>query len=452
VKKYIYIIRTLISIFVTILFSFAYANSTFNNYSPATLEEKRMGNKVLQSIWDDHIVIKDIESQIYLKNLLKKLTLASDQPDRHYDIFLIKDDSINAFASWNGYIGVHNALITFSESESELAAIIAHEISHISQDHLKRHRDKIEKQKILTLGGIIASVMVNDENLNELIATTTIANDLQNQINYTREHEWEADNFSVKILEKTDFNIDGLGSFFNRIKEEKSAVEYLKTHPLNINRVANSQSRAENNKRNHLSSFDYETLKIRLKNSKELNLNLNNLDLDLYSKSYFSFQDNKLHEARKYVDRLLESNKNFSTLLLAGRIYGAQRQVRESEEFFFLASEILDNEVVRYYQSEMYLTNKKPLKALKLLKNFVKLNEPLAYTEILLGQIYLNLSEQDRFQFHTGNSELIKGRHEVAIKHYSLAQTLTQNKDFYDLLDSKIKLVDEEKELLKIKD
>jgi len=208
--KKIFIIVLQLAFFISAAFSFSIPST----YSTDSLDERRLGNRVLQSIWDSKSVIKDMESQIYIKELGQDLVNKSNQPKRHYDFFLLEDDSVNAFASWNGYVGVHDALVLFSDNESELASILAHEISHITQEHLKRYQDKSAKQKILTVGGIIASVLVKNSELTEAIATTTIANDLQNQINYTREHEWEADNFSVNILEKTDFNIDGLGSFF----------------------------------------------------------------------------------------------------------------------------------------------------------------------------------------------------------------------------------------------
>ncbi len=424
--KKIFIIFLHFAFFISAAFSFSIPST----YSTDSLDERRLGNKVLQSIWGSKSVIKDMESQIYIKDLGQDLVNKSNQPKRHYDFFLLEDDSVNAFASWNGYVGVHDALVLFSDNESELAAILAHEISHITQEHLKRYQDKSAKQKILTVGGIIASVLVKNSELTEAIATTTIANDLQNQINYTREHEWEADNFSVNILEKTDFNIDGLGSFFKRMEGDNSTTDYLRTHPLNVDRVANSQSRAEKFKRSHKSSFDYETMKIRLQTSDNRGINLEDPKTNLYSKAY----------------------NYFSSLILAGRVYGELEQVPKAEKFFESARKHRDNEVVRYFLAEMYIANNEPSKAIKLLKNFTRLNKTSVFSETLLADAYLKISAQDRYQFHRGNSEVLKGNHEEAIKHFNLAKNLTQNKDFFDLIDSRVKFIDEEKRLLEIKD
>jgi len=446
--KKIFILVLCFAFSISTAFSFSIPSA----YSIDSLDERRLGNQVLQSIWSSKSVIEDMESQIYIKELGQDLVKKSNQPKRHYDFFLLEDDSVNAFASWYGYVGVHDALVLFSDNESELAAIFAHEISHITQEHLKRYQDKSAKQKILTVGGIIASVLVKNSELTEAIATTTIANDLQNQINYTREHEWEADNFSVNILEKTDFNIDALGSFFKRMEGDNSTTDYLRTHPLNVDRVANSQSRAEKVKRSHKSSFDYETMKIRLQTSDNRGENLEDSKANLYSKAYKYLLSKEFARASEYVEELLKINQDFSSLILAGRIHGELKQEAKAEKFFEFARKHRDNEVVRYFQAEMYIVNNEPSKAIKVLKNFTRLNKTSVFSETLLAEAYLKISAQDRYQFHRGNAEVLKGNHEQAIKHFNLAKNLTQNKDFFDLVDSRAKFVDEEKRLLEIKD
>jgi len=420
------------------------------SHSMDLLDERRLGNVVLQSIWNSKSIISDIESQIYIKELGQDLVKKSNQPLRHFDFFLLADKSVNAFASWNGYIGVHDALVLFSDNESELAAILAHEISHITQDHLKRFHDKSSKQRILTIGGLIASVLVKNSEVTKAIVHTSIANDMQNQINYTREHEWEADNFSMNLLERTDFNVNGLGDFFERMQSDKSSTDYLRTHPLNVDRIANSQSRARNFKRTHNSSFDYETLKIRLLNTQSTNYE--DHKLDLYSKAYKSFTNDRVQEASNHIEDLLKIKGDFSSLILAGRIFGKLKQEKKSEDFFELAKKYRNNEVVRYFQSKMYLNNNKPLKAIKILKSPSKMGISSVLSENLLAEAYLRISEQDRYQFHRGAAELLKGNFEKATEHFYLAKNLTQSQDFYDIVNSIIKSAEEEWKILEFRD
>ena len=148
----------------------------------------------------------------------------------------------------------------------------------------------------------------------------------------------------------------------------------------------------------------------------------------------------------------MKNNEDFSSLILAGRVYGELKQEAKAEKFFESARKHRDNEVVRYFQAEMYIANNEPSKAIKALKNFNRLHKTSVFSEILLGEAYLKISAQDRYQFHHGNAEVLKGNHEEAIKRYNLAKNLTQNKDFFDLVDSRAKFVDEEKKLLEIKD
>ena len=156
--KKIFIIVLQFAFFISAAFSFSIPST----YSTDSLDERRLGNKILRSIWNSNTVVKDVESQIYIKELGQYLVSRASQPNRNYNFFLLHDDTVNAFASWNGYVGIHDALVLFSENESELAAIIAHEIAHISQEHLRRYQEKSAKQKILTVGGIIASVLVKN--------------------------------------------------------------------------------------------------------------------------------------------------------------------------------------------------------------------------------------------------------------------------------------------------
>jgi len=193
-------------------------------------------------------------------------------------------------------------------------------------------------------------------------------------------------------------------------------------------------------------------MKIRLQASDNRGINLEDPKTNLYSKAYKYFLSKELTNAREYIEELLKINQDFSSLILAGRVYGELEQLPKAEKFFESARKYRDNEVVRYFQAEMYIANNQPTKAIKLLKNFTRLNKTSVFSETLLADTYLKISAQDRYQFHRGNAEVLKGNHEEAIKHFSLAKNLTQNKDFFDVIDSRLKFVDEEKRLLEIKD
>ncbi|RUM75620.1 MAG: M48 family peptidase, partial [Candidatus Thioglobus sp.] len=110
-----------------------------------SLSEKKRGNEFLQLIWNTDSVIADVEMTTYLRELGYELGMHSENPDKHFGFLLLNDDSINAFAGPYGYIGIHTGMLLSSDSESELAGVLSHEISHVTQNHLKRFSEKTDK-------------------------------------------------------------------------------------------------------------------------------------------------------------------------------------------------------------------------------------------------------------------------------------------------------------------
>ncbi|TEU21999.1 MAG: M48 family peptidase, partial [Gammaproteobacteria bacterium] len=129
---------------------------------PESLNEKKRGNEFLQLIWNTDSVIADVEMTTYLRELGHELGEYSENPDKHFGFLLLNDDSINAFAGPYGYIGVHTGMLLSSDSESELAGVLSHEISHVTQNHLKRFSEKIDKQNYFMLAGMLAAALVDN--------------------------------------------------------------------------------------------------------------------------------------------------------------------------------------------------------------------------------------------------------------------------------------------------
>jgi Putative Zn-dependent protease, contains TPR repeats len=117
-----------------------------------SLSEKKRGHEFLQLLWDTGSIVEDIEIQTYLKDLGHELTTYSENPDKHFGFLLLDDSSINAFAGSYGYIGIHTGMLLSSDSESELAGVLSHEISHVTQNHLNRFSEK-NRQTNLSAGG-----------------------------------------------------------------------------------------------------------------------------------------------------------------------------------------------------------------------------------------------------------------------------------------------------------
>jgi len=101
------------------------------------MAEKRLGESIMQQIrWRDASYLNDPEIEDYVNRLGMRLVAASDEPDRSFDFFVLKDSTLNAFALPGGYIGLHSGLIQAAQSESELASVVGHEIAHVTQRHI----------------------------------------------------------------------------------------------------------------------------------------------------------------------------------------------------------------------------------------------------------------------------------------------------------------------------
>ena len=215
-------------------------------------QERDIARSIMRDIYASPAYLADPETEAYLNNLGNRLAAESTASTRNLSFFAVREPSINAFALPGGYIGVHTGLIQAAESESELAGVLAHEIAHISQEHLSRMIAQHDQGYLPTLAAIAVAVLAARSNaqVGSAALATSQALSLQNQLNFTREHEREADRIGLDILTSADFDPRGMSGFFNRLQRanrlyDNNAPEYLRTHPINSQRIADIDSRVE---------------------------------------------------------------------------------------------------------------------------------------------------------------------------------------------------------------
>jgi predicted Zn-dependent protease len=215
-------------------------------------QEREIARSIMRDIYSSPLYLSDAEIETYLNNLGSRLAAESSASGRTLTFFTISDPSINAFALPGGYIGVHTGLIQSAENESELAGVLAHEIAHISQEHLTRMIAQQNRNYLPTLAAIAVAILAGRSNANvgSAALATTQALSLQNQLNFTRENEREADRIGLDILTGAGFDPRGLSSFFNRLQRanrlyDSNAPDYLRTHPLDSQRIADLDGRIE---------------------------------------------------------------------------------------------------------------------------------------------------------------------------------------------------------------
>ena len=215
--------------------------------------ERRIGESIMRDIrLREPGYVDDPEINGYLNRLGRGLARQSDEAKQEFEFFALRDATLNAFAMPGGYIGVHTGLILAAQSESELASVLAHEISHVTQRHLARMVSKQSEGQLAGLAALAVAILAARSNPDAAIGAALAgqAAGIQHQLNYSRDFEREADRVGLQLLEKSGYDIRGMGSFFERLQRfgrlyENNAPAYLRTHPLTTERIADMGNRIQ---------------------------------------------------------------------------------------------------------------------------------------------------------------------------------------------------------------
>ena len=212
-------------------------------------DEQQLGLAFYRSLRANLPFVDDLQINYYLTSLGQRLASHSDAAGNDFNFFIIQAPTINAFAGPAGYIGIHTQLVLEAKNESQLASVLAHEIAHVSQRHLARAFDSSGGSTALTIAALIAAILVGtrDSQAGQALLMTGIAGSQQSSINFTRSNEYEADRVGIGILADTGINPQGMVDFFDILlrKSAEGGIEYLRTHPLSVNRVSEAKNRLD---------------------------------------------------------------------------------------------------------------------------------------------------------------------------------------------------------------
>ncbi|HLA75311.1 MAG TPA: M48 family metalloprotease [Gammaproteobacteria bacterium] len=218
--------------------------------SPA--EEQQLGEAFMREIRQQLTILDDPEINEYIQSLGLKLVSNSDGQTQDFTFFIVVDPAINAFAAPGGFVGVNSGLILATQSESELASVLAHEIAHVTQHHLARAYEKADKFNLPTMAALVAAIVIGSRNsqLGQAAMAGVQAGSAQAQINFTRSNEEEADRIGMQTLAHSDFDARSMPAFFERLEQSAryagpSLPEFLRTHPVTTSRIADTRNRSE---------------------------------------------------------------------------------------------------------------------------------------------------------------------------------------------------------------
>ena len=219
--------------------------------SPA--QERKLGEAIVRQIRGAGAYMDDPEVNDYLNELGNRLVIATRDVRQDFTFFAVPDAQINAFALPGGFIGINTGLVLLAQNESQLASVLAHEISHVTQHHVTRGMANQQNILMTTLAGlalaIVAAKVAGGQATAAAIAGTQ-AMAAQQQINFTRENEYEADRVGFQRLVAAGFDPNAMATLFDRLQRASRFVEgntpsYLRSHPVTYERVAEAKARAQ---------------------------------------------------------------------------------------------------------------------------------------------------------------------------------------------------------------
>jgi len=382
-------------------------DSTGSIFSPEY--ERRLGQAFLNHVRKQADIIEDPEIETYVHSVGYRLVANSDNNTQAFTFFVINDPMINAFAAPGGIVGLNAGTIINSASESELAGVVAHEIAHVTQKHMARSAEMQSRLSLPMMAALLGAILVATQNPDAGMAAITAIQGgaVQAQINFTRHNEEEADRVGLQLLERANFDPLGMPAFFEKLQKNSrygsQAPEFLRSHPLTTNRIADSQARAEAipRKQQYEVSASYPLMRAKLiargfRNPKDA---VNHFRRELekvehvdpegvfrYGLALALLEDKQFAAARDLLDGLLhEQGENASFLLAAADVEVRQNHFAEATRIFERTEKLYpDYRPLVLNFSGMLLQAGDPARARDLLKKYGKYAEPdLTYYDYL---------------------------------------------------------------------
>lgn len=446
--------------------------------------EEQIGRDIATQIRTSHQVVDDLELNEYLQSLGYSLVANSDDAYQNFHFFLINSNQINAFATPGGVVAVYSGLFLTTDTESELASVLGHEIAHVTQRHLARSFEKASQLSLPMMAGLIAGILLgaaggSGADLGAAAAIGLSAAGQQAQINYTRANEKEADRVGMRYLSLSGYDPSGMPGFFQKLERKnryvgKNYPEFLRTHPITVNRIAEATQRAEQYKQKMIRFKD--PLNYHLMKAKLAVLTSSNTDrVEKYFHSKIADNDQTSHPAYYYGYGLaLFKKQNFSK---AAQVLKKLHDAEPQDTSYIVA-------LAKAYIASDQKDNIK--KGMKLFAEAIKdkpynlvLTANYAFALIQTGQIkesiqILEQYNKDNFKHPAiykllsnalgKNNELVKahiaeseyyylnGMLPSAIEQIDIAKKITPKNDFYTLsrLDARKQAIEEEREIYKL--
>lgn len=235
--------------------------------------ERRIGESIVGEMQRRGMIDDDAEITDWLNRFASVLTSTEPASGHDFAFFVVRDPTLNAFALPGGFIGVHSGLIVATQSESELASVLAHEIGHVTQRHIARMLARQRQGSVVMLAAMVLAALAAGSNPQAAGGLASLGSTVaqQQMLGFSRDAEREADRIGLEMLRQGDFDSNAMVSFLNRLQNsgrlyESGAPEYLRTHPITSSRIADIQTRiSEGRYRQRTDSIEFRLARAKLR-------------------------------------------------------------------------------------------------------------------------------------------------------------------------------------------
>ena len=377
--------------------------------SPA--EEYELGQKVLRIYRSNLPISNDPFYEVYLESLLQKLVTYSAVKDKRLELLVIDDKNLNAFAAPGGIVGVNTGTFLIAQTEAQLASILSHELAHLSQRHFIRTQQKQAKANMAGLVGMIGGIILGataGPDAGMAAITASQAGVLDARLRFSRDMEQEADRIGMETLVLSGYPAGAMPEMFevmqNNSRYRTRVPEFLLTHPLTENRIADSRSRADRYpKRPPSPDVDFQIAKARalLHTEENPQFAVKRFSEELKGTTLSSLTARyglllaliQTNQADKAKSVLVELQKDYPALQA---LTVAQADIAAKNNQSAQAIEILrtalktqpNNQLYTIRLAELLMENSLYPECEKLLQEYVKIKPKNAYSWYLLAEVH----------------------------------------------------------------
>ncbi|SQC84122.1 exported zinc metalloprotease YfgC [Klebsiella pneumoniae] len=404
-----------------------------------------MGDYYVRQLRGSAPLINDPLLVQYINGLGMRLVAHANSVRTPFHFYLINNDQINAFAFFGGNVVLHSALFRYSDNESELASVMAHEISHVTQRHLARAMEDQKRNAPLTWVGALGSILLAMASPQAGMAalTGTLAGTQQGMIGFTRQNEEEADRIGIQVLQRSGFDPQAMPMFMGKLLDESRystrPPEMLLTHPLPESRLADARNRANQMRPVVVqSSADFylakaRTLGMYTNGDNKLGTDLLNAwdkgnirqqHAAQYGRALLAMESNNFDQARKTLQPLLNADpQNAWYLDLATDIDLGQKKTSDAINRLKNARELRTNPVLQLNLANALLQGGQPGEAATILNRYTFTYKEDGNGWDLLAQAEGALGNRDQELAARAESMALVGQLEQAISLLSSASS-----------------------------